>query len=135
MYSLVIAGGFAALEVFRKKPPLSIKNRFVHMTVPAPEAAFVGTLVPTLLGSWFLCRHQLRERRDKMHETLRYRSINKEHEERVQASGTDAPPDNKAGAGASVSSSTSTACSSCANQGAARADAEAAPKKSWWRVW
>eukprot|EP00277_Geminigera_cryophila_P005853 CAMPEP_0179424444 /NCGR_PEP_ID=MMETSP0799-20121207/11591_1 /TAXON_ID=46947 /ORGANISM="Geminigera cryophila, Strain CCMP2564" /LENGTH=174 /DNA_ID=CAMNT_0021198895 /DNA_START=35 /DNA_END=556 /DNA_ORIENTATION=+ len=132
MYSIVIASGFTVLEVMRKRPPYAINNRLIKMSVPAPEAMFLGTLVPTALGTWFLCRHQLRERRDKMHEALKYRSINKEHEDKLAADGTSVSAETKDGGGLGGGMTSLESPPSGAPLGASDATSPTPQKKSWW---
>merc|ERR1719409_2421478 len=42
MYSLAIASMFAGVEMYRKRPPYSVNNRFLKLSVPAAEAVFFG---------------------------------------------------------------------------------------------
>ena len=122
------------------------------------QACAAGTLVSTALGTWGLCRHQLRERRDKMHEALKFRSVNSEHEQRVSESGAvkgidgsgaqRPPPPGTSGASTAQTSAETkeaTACASCeptassagADASAVGAGAGAATNaaRSWWRIW
>ena len=122
------------------------------------QACAAGTLVSTALGTWGLCRHQLRERRDKMHEALKFRSVNSEHEQRVSDSvavkGIDGsgaqrpPPPGTSGASTAQTSAETkeaTACASCEpTASSAGADASAVgagvgaatnAARSWWRIW
>lgn len=148
LYSIVIASVFSGVELYRKRPPYTIKNRLLQMTVPAAEAVFVGTFVSTSLGTWLLCRYQLRDRRDKMHDALRFRSVNAEHQERVAASGgvvePCAPCDqqplstaNAASAQAAQAQATHTPIAPPTPASApTMAAAATAPKpKRWWQLW